>query len=223
MLAIHRRWGAAVGWLLALSLVPAALLVTWYGLVAVDFGYSAWYPALGIKAHIAEFAPQNRHGRADFAQTDAAEHKRLLGELVRAIHREGEGLAAITYRDEAGRPLGSLLRGPESRTRRPLGPGTVAIDGGLGGLVLAGGVTVLLLGPLTAFRTLHEWAFGEGAPWFFYYQDSLLTTLTKAPDLFFAVGGLWLLTAGVVLAMLDALLRWLVGGHRQKASRDRKL
>jgi hypothetical protein len=37
------------------------------------------------------------------------------------------------------------------------------------------------------FYALHDWIFPPDRPWFFYYQDSLLTTMMKAPDLFGAI------------------------------------
>ena len=36
---------------------------------------------------------------------------------------------------------------------------------------------IFIIGPQKAFYQLHEWAFTENAQWFFYYQDSLMTTL----------------------------------------------
>lgn len=46
------------------------------------------------------------------------------------------------------------------------------------------GLTVLLIGPSQVFVFLHEFFFPKDHQWFFYYQDSLMTTLMMAPDLF---------------------------------------
>ena len=43
---------------------------------------------------------------------------------------------------------------------------------------------IFIIGPQKAFYQLHEWAFTENAQWFFYYQDSLMTTLM--PEIVFA-------------------------------------
>ena len=43
---------------------------------------------------------------------------------------------------------------------------------------------VFIIGPQKVFYQLHEWAFTENAQWFFYYQDSLMTTLM--PEIVFA-------------------------------------
>jgi len=52
-----------------------------------------------------------------------------------------------------------------------------------GGLLLTG-VIVLLIGATKVFYWLHVQIFPENHQWFFYYQDSLMTTLMKAPDIF---------------------------------------
>ena len=43
---------------------------------------------------------------------------------------------------------------------------------------------VIIVGPQKVFYQLHEWAFTENTQWFFYYQDSLMTTLM--PEIVFA-------------------------------------
>jgi hypothetical protein len=43
---------------------------------------------------------------------------------------------------------------------------------------------VLSLGATQVFYWLHTKVFPEGHQWFFYYEDSLMTTLMKAPDIF---------------------------------------
>ncbi|MCB1808001.1 MAG: DUF1461 domain-containing protein, partial [Candidatus Competibacteraceae bacterium] len=55
------------------------------------------------------------------------------------------------------------------------------------------GIGVVLMGPVRVFYQLHIWIFPPGHPWFFYYQDSLMTTLLKAPDIFAPITLSWLL------------------------------
>lgn len=93
-----------------------------------------------------------------------------------------------------------VLRQPLPRPRAAL-----AFWGGTASLI---GIAVVLHGLMPTYRLLHEWAFPAGAPWFFYYQDSLLTTLTKAPDLFLAIGAVWgMLTVGLYVAIYAACRR----------------
>ncbi|NRD74837.1 DUF1461 domain-containing protein [Shewanella sp. VB17] len=48
-------------------------------------------------------------------------------------------------------------------------------------------VCVFVIGPTRVFYWFHEVVFPDNHQWFFYYQDSLMTTLMKAPDLFAAM------------------------------------
>lgn len=45
-------------------------------------------------------------------------------------------------------------------------------------------ITVLIIGPVNVFYAFHEWFFPANHKWFFYYQESLMTILMKAPFLF---------------------------------------
>jgi len=71
--------------------------------------------------------------------------------------------------------------------------------------VLAGGLALASfdVGEGGLFAWLHEQVFPPGHQWFFYYQESLMTTLMKAPHLF---GPVALALAGVTLACFLALL-----------------
>src|SRR5690606_31330472 len=201
----------------------------------VDFIYPGAYHWLGIETHIAEFGPQNRH-RQDFAETSAAQHKALFAEINRAIHRDPTTLETITYTTASGQtyPLlhrdeilhltdvarlidgvywlgftalaltlltvAGLLRGGAVFPRaRAVVAGTLVIIVSIGALFLA-------MGPKQRFYHLHVWIFPHDHPWFFYYQDSLMTTLMKAPDLFGVIAiillSLWLLLWGLSLWLL---------------------
>ncbi len=70
--------------------------------------------------------------------------------------------------------------------------------GGLGIAILA----LLIIGPTEVFYQLHHWVFPAGHPWFFYYQDSLMSTMMAAPKLFGQIALLMLFTT--------LLLFWLV-------------
>ena len=48
--------------------------------------------------------------------------------------------------------------------------------------------TFTIFGPRKVFQWLHTQMFPKSDQWFFYYQDSLMTTLMKAPDLFAFMG-----------------------------------
>lgn len=76
------------------------------------------------------------------------------------------------------------------------------------------GMFLLLVGPTQSFYWLHTKVFPEDHQWFFYYQESLMTTLMKAPDLFGFIAALW----AVVALVLFGLGQWLL----QKALQTRR-
>ncbi|WP_296757916.1 DUF1461 domain-containing protein [Thioalkalivibrio sp.] len=78
---------------------------------------------------------------------------------------------------------------------------------GYGILLGLAGVVVGLVGPQEVFDGLHEWIFASGHPWFFYYEDSLMTTVMKAPDIFAAIAATWLVLHLTVYALLLAGFR----------------
>jgi len=69
-------------------------------------------------------------------------------------------------------------------------------------LVLA---IILAFGWETTFNQLHIWIFPAEHQWFFYYQDSLMSTMMWAPHLFSYIGLAWAaLTSVFFIALLLA-------------------
>lgn len=93
----------------------------------------------------------------------------------------------------------SLGRMPVPQTARLLA-------GSLAGFVLLAGA-LLVLGPVEVFYAWHRWVFPPDHPWFFYYQDSLMSSLMQAPNLFGFIGVLWLGASLVLLLALNAMAR----------------
>lgn len=62
---------------------------------------------------------------------------------------------------------------------------------GLLGVVFVATVAVLIIGAERVFNTLHIWIFPDDHQWFFYYQESLMSTLMLAPRLFGWIAVLW--------------------------------
>jgi hypothetical protein len=231
-----------------LTTLLISLFLAWMLLGQVDFLYPVWYRALAIDRHVAVYAPQNRQ-RPHFQLTDRSERERLFTELVTAVHSDGRGLEELRYHTPSGRPLGRFLTEPEiahlrdvaglirqgqrlggaaigiwllwsvrlmSRSRRP--PlGRMAVS--LVCLLAVVGVVIVVTGPTRLFYAWHEWLFPPERPWFFYYQESLLTTLLKAPDLFGAIGAVWTTLALILSVLALGAVRWLA--HRRPAHRRR--
>jgi len=79
------------------------------------------------------------------------------------------------------------------------------------GLLLA---TLFIYGPKDVFYQLHIWVFPADHPWFFYYQDSLMSTMMKAPDLFAYIAASLLALGLLFFAILFSLF------SRQQISKE---
>jgi hypothetical protein len=69
------------------------------------------------------------------------------------------------------------------------------------GFVIIATGCIIFIGPQIVFNELHEWVFADKSEWHFYYQDSLMTTLLKAPDTFATMA---------ILMTAIALIFWLL-------------
>lgn len=198
--------------LLTAHLLAAALLA-WHLMAQVNFAYPLGYQWLDVATHIQTYGPQNRY-KDHFEHTPESEHHRLFSEITHAIQTGGQGLANIQYTLPNGqqesllRPaevvhledVANLVQGVYRlglagaavllltlsyalyRRRRLPPPRKLLTGFAIATVSLA--TLVLLLGPVRVFYRMHDYVFPDDNPWFFYYQDSLMTTLMKAPDLF---------------------------------------
>ena len=69
---------------------------------------------------------------------------------------------------------------------------------------------VLAVGPMRVFDDFHRSVFPANHPWFFYYQDSLMTTFMQAPNLFGLIVIWWLATASMLLLLLWSVAKGLI-------------
>lgn len=81
-------------------------------------------------------------------------------------------------------------------------------------LLMAIVLLFIWVGATEIFYQLHVWIFPANNQWFFYYQDSLMSTLMKAPDLF---GGMavQIVLLGVII-FAGAVYGWQWGWVRKK-------
>lgn len=231
---------------LAVGLLGASLLVTWQAWGAVDFGYRYWHNAIGIGAAIEQYAPQNHYrdhfaattlderARLFGAIVDAINgatkklaglryhgpNGRVLGYLLRPPEVQhltdvARLIGWFKILAIAGTVLAIAIAGLAIARRWPL-PRLRAFAGGTALLGAALALILMLFGPTTVFYTLHTWIFPPGHEWFFYYQDSLMTTMMYAPVLFAAIATEWAATALPLFALLLAAQRHV---HRRFAAR----
>ena len=191
-----------------------ALSIAWILLARVDFLYGVWHDYAGIKEGIERYGPQNRYrsGFAAtsreqrvklFSAINSAVHNsgdgldRITYETATSdgrqlLLREPE---IVHLRDVAnlidklfyvmviafiGWPLGTYFM---CRSQMGIPSGKQQI-GGLFALLAVVIVLLLIFGAENVFNQLHVWIFPAGHQWFFYYQDSLMSTLMLAPTLF---------------------------------------
>ncbi|BFM07126.1 DUF1461 domain-containing protein [Halioxenophilus aromaticivorans] len=76
---------------------------------------------------------------------------------------------------------------------RPIKPGWRNVHYGFLATMVTLLLIVFIIGPQKVFYWMHEMVFPPDHPWFFYYQDSLMSTSMKAPDLFGALAVQWLM------------------------------
>jgi hypothetical protein len=210
-----------VGQLLATS------LLAWHLLAQINFAYATGYKLLGLDTHIAEFAPLNRHIHG-FEFTQPKDHWDLFAQITRAVQNNGEGLEEIhfTLPNNTNIPLMhnaeiihlqdvsnlihqfylagisgffiwiiSLAIAYRQKLSFPSLRNIVL--GFCSGIFMVTAI-VLSLGATKVFYWLHTKVFPEGHQWFFYYEDSLMTTLMKAPDIFAFIATLLLVLLMII-------------------------
>lgn len=229
------RGGRSHLWLLLPAAALAALWIAWRALAMADFLYPVLYDAIDVHGHIETFAPQNRYKndfgtttREErlrlFGEIVDAIHASGEGLAEIRYHRPDGAVIDTLLRDpEVGHlqdvanlvdriaPFGWLAvvwTAIHLLLIRLFGwrvPSFMRLLGASLLAVAAGVCIVLLVGARRVFYWFHEWVFPPDHPWFFYYQDSLMSTMMKAPDLFGAIAAV-LLAVGLAVY---ALLLWL--------------
>jgi len=229
--AAHRRYRSILWAILLLSALPASLLAGWQLLVSTDFLYPLWYDVIGIDRTIAEYGPKNRYrdhfelttreertrlfaaivaGIHDGGQgLETLTYQDARGDPVAPLLRPPE----ITHLRDVARLVDGMYRlgiGAAMvwlialvwlwRLRLPPPP-LGRYFAGLGLVAVVSMLAVVVIGTKKVFYTAHTLIFPAGHQWFFYYEESLMTMLMKAPDLFAAIAAEWLL--------LTALCYWL--------------
>lgn len=225
----------------AFTTLITALMLSWLLLLSVDFGYGFWHDAIGIDDTIARFGPENRYrdgfedtsrqqrialfaqivdgvshsgaGLEDIVYTtprhkdpipllrdDEVVHLQDVGNLIDQWHVAG-AIGAATW----------LVLSAALVYRRRALASLPQVAMGYAVIAVIAAMLLGLLGFEKVFYQLHIWIFPEDHPWFFYYQDSLMSTMMKAPDLFMYIGLAWigmavLLFCGLYIAARRLLL-----------------
>ena len=236
-MAAKARLGRAHLWLLLPAAALGALWLAWRALAMVDFLYPVFYEAMDIDGHIQHFAPQNRYKsdfqnttREErirlFSEIVTAIHASGEGlETLEYHDPDGRVIDKLLRPPEVGH-----LKDVATLVDRLALLGWLAVAWtaahlvlirlrgwslptlgwllGASGLATAAGVViVLVLGPRRVFYWLHEVVFPPEHPWFFYYQDSLMATMMKAPYLFGGIAAVLLVLGLLIYSAILVLAR----------------
>ncbi len=202
-------------------LLFSSVFVSWHALSKVNFLYNFWYENTQLESFIDHYAPLNRYKdqfeNTDqvervrlFAEIVASinkggqglgeiSYRNPQGELIDSLLRQSEVehleyvANLISFLNYLGSTsiflslscLGLLIF---FKVASPVLKKTLGIYALIVFLLF---LIVMVVGPLNVFVFLHELAFPKGHQWFFYYQDSLMTTLMMAPDLFAYFAAVW--------------------------------
>ena len=213
-----------------------ALGLSWIIWIPLNFGYESLYSLIDIEQHIARYAPMNQL-KHDFALTVQSQRFDLFDGIVHAIHHHGVGLSSLAYLNAQGQSVtllshdevvhlqdvailidrmtwllcGALIAFVallfwlyRSRTAMPSFRALLAYV--FVSLLVATGI-ILLIGAHDVFYQLHIWAFPDDHKWFFYYEESLMSTMMKAPDLFAYIAALLVAVALIIFIIIMWILR----------------
>jgi hypothetical protein len=217
----------------------SALFIAWHALSSVNFLYPMWHKALDIDQTVRVYAPQNRyrhgferttgaeHARLFAAILHAVENGGRGLENLRYRDAAGKPIDLLLTAPEIVhlRDVARLVHafqlfgwtcslifvavGLSLRIKPAPRPPVIKMLVYFTAIILLGIALILAIGAKTVFYKLHTWIFPPGHQWFFYYQDSLMTTLMKAPVLFAGIAAEWLVLATVVfIALVAACLRF---------------
>jgi len=227
-------------------------LLAWHLLAQIDFAYPTGYKLLHLDKNIAEFAPLN-HYKKGFEYTTAQEHWNLFAQITDAVQHQGKGLAEISYRLPNGIKtalmrseeithlqdvshlidtfykvgLAGLLVWSAAffiayRQKLPF-PSLRNMALGFSGGILIIASIILTIGATKVFYWFHTKIFPSGHQWFFYYEDSLMTTLMKAPDIFAFIACLLMLVLCIIWGSTTYLMWRSTGQIAQRTSSLKKL
>lgn len=238
---INKRLRLQFVWFIALwGILLSSLALSWWFNAQTHYGYTYFYDFYNIAEHIEEFAPQNQY-ILGLEQLSKDEHVSLFNQISAAVHNHGQGLAAIQFK--VGSKTQRLLHRAEvihlqdvanlidklrvaaiiiiiltmilvfylfKNKRKPKLKVQLLCLSLLLVFVVA---MVFIVGPTNVFYQFHVWVFPDGHQWFFYYQESLMSTMMKAPDLFGGIAAsiflIALLLFGLWLGLFSYLYRLL--------------
>jgi hypothetical protein len=220
MLASNNLLKKVSSTVLSLCLLICSLFISWVLLAQINFAYPALHSLMSIDKHIDKYGPQNRYKddfeltdkpeqTRLFSEIVDAIHNNGTGLDSITYHTpKGDPInlllrpAEVIHLEDVAHLINHfylvsiitliitccLIAGFKyKKIKLP-----TLKQQALGILIFSAisFTTILIIGPVKVFYALHVWIFPDNHQWFFYYQESLMTVLMKAPDLFGAISGI---------------------------------
>ena len=215
----------------SVGLLISALFLSWILLSRVDSMYPTFYQWLNIDQTVSEFGPKNRYKKG-FSTTTTAQHFKYFTQITAAINNHGQGLREISYPYQ-GRQIKLLrtaevihLQDVANLLDKLTIPTYLAMIAvllalvyfrhhrqpiptikrqliALGSVTISAIIVCTIVGFVNVFYWLHHTIFPDNHQWFFYYQDSLMTTMMQAPTLFGPISALFIVVTAIVFIGLN--------------------
>lgn len=198
----------------SILLLLISLAASWFLFAKVNFLYPLWYEVVSIEAAIQKYGPRNavkpgfeqtnkdEQTRIFAALIDSIHdsgkgletlsYKDPDGKTIDKLLTEAEivhlhDVAKLLHTGErvtmACLTLCLIVMGVMIALRIP--PPTMRHLGvGLAAILVLAGIALLVVGPVKLFYWLHTVVFPGDHQWFFYYEESLMSMMMKAPALF---------------------------------------
>ena len=224
-----------------------SVFLAWHTLSAGNFFYPLLHDVIGVEETIAEYAPRNIYRKSfdQTTREQRAELFRQLvyginhdGEglqAIRYVDAQGQPVdfllreAEITHLNDVSRLLGKLWQATGFagvlfigtvmfyRLRKINIPAPRHVLAGMTLAILVMAAMASVAGAEKLFYQWHTLVFPAGHQWFFYYEESLMTMLMKAPDLFAYLAVLLVLFALAFYYLILRLVHAWLGKYARPA------
>ncbi len=222
--------------ILSVSVFCLSFFLAWQISATSDFLYSTWYEVLDLDETIIKYSPHNKYkngfettekqqhiklfsgivdaiqhngdGLRQLRYTDTVTNKtEALLTDAEVIHLQDVAhlISKFIYLGVIGLVVAGIVFISMRAKNVEISAFRHHLYGGVG-TVLVLAVLVVLIGPTKIFYLGHELIFPNNHQWFFYYEESLMSTMMKAPVLFGPIACQLLLATIVIWSVLLLLM-----------------
>jgi len=205
--------------------------LSWQVNKSTNFFYSFWYQQLSIEQTITNYVPDNTFGKQDYIETTTQQRIDNFAGIVHEIHNNGEELSSLSYVNKNQEVKKLLTQAEIIHLKDVsllINKLTLFSAGNFIVLFIILGVIFkkklclpttkdqfisvvfpclllillfIFFGFTELFYYLHTVVFPDEHQWFFYYQESLMSSLMKAPDLFAGIA-VTLMVIAIIVYMI---------------------